>query len=37
MTMAVGDESPACGRNGATVLDVFVPAREDYRERQAAR
>ncbi len=35
MTMAVGDESPACGPNGA--LDVFVPAREDYRERQAAR
>jgi quercetin dioxygenase-like cupin family protein len=33
MTMVVGDDSHDCGPNGATVIDVFVPVREDYRER----
>jgi quercetin dioxygenase-like cupin family protein len=30
------EHSAYCGREGATVLDVFVPVREDYRERWEA-
>jgi quercetin dioxygenase-like cupin family protein len=31
------EHGATAGPDGATVLDVFVPVREDYRERQAAR
>jgi quercetin dioxygenase-like cupin family protein len=30
------EHSASCGPEGATVLDVFQPVREDYRERHAA-
>jgi quercetin dioxygenase-like cupin family protein len=30
------EHSAHCGTEGATVLDVFQPVREDYRERHAA-
>ncbi len=30
------EHSATCGPDGATVLDVFQPVREDYRERHAA-
>ena len=30
------EHSAYCGPEGATVLDVFQPVREDYRERAAA-
>lgn len=31
------EHSARCGPEGATVVDVFHPVREDYRERAAAR
>jgi hypothetical protein len=30
------EHSAYCGPEGATVVDVFQPIREDYRERAAA-
>ena len=31
------EHSAYCGPEGATVIDVFCPVREDYRERWTAR